>query len=322
MKWARRIAFVAGAVLFVALILRQGVGEIMDAFAVMGWGLAAVAASRIVWLAFNGWGWNLVLDRSRRRPLVTMTALAWIAESINNLLPVARIGGDVVRARLLAREVSPAGYAAGSVVADFTLGLLGQLVFVLAGVALLLAGDTESQATDFVLPLALGGGAVVIFALLQKRGLFDWLARVAARLAGEGRLLGVINGLQSLDEHLRQLYRDRAAVMRCFTVRLIGWFTSVAETWLALYFLGLSPSLGDALILESLSAAARSFAFLLPGALGVQEAVLMLVAAATGLTPEAGLMVSLAKRVREVLLGIPGILYWTTREPRLQPQPD
>jgi hypothetical protein len=66
---------------------------------------------------------------------------------------------------------------------------------------------------------------------------------------------------------------------------------------------------GDALLLESLGQAIRGAAFAIPGALGVQEGGYLLLAPFAGLTPDAALALSFAKRAREILLGVPGLLY-------------
>ena len=65
----------------------------------------------------------------------------------------------------------------------------------------------------------------------------------------------------------------------------------------------------DALLLESLGQAIRGAAFAIPGALGVQEGGYLLLAPVAGLPPDAALALSLAKRARELLLGVPGLLY-------------
>ncbi|HXC21160.1 MAG TPA: hypothetical protein VNV13_06730, partial [Steroidobacteraceae bacterium] len=45
------------------------------------------------------------------------------------------------------------------------------------------------------------------------------------------------------------------------------------------------------------------------GALGIQEGGYLLLAPLAGLPPSAALALSLAKRARELLLGLPGLLY-------------
>jgi hypothetical protein len=74
-------------------------------------------------------------------------------------------------------------------------------------------------------------------------------------------------------------------------------------------------SWSDALMLESVGQAIRGAAFAIPGALGVQEGGYLLLGALVGLHAETGLALSLAKRARELLLGLPGLLYlhWAER---------
>ena len=49
---------------------------------------------------------------------------------------------------------------------------------------------------------------------------------------------------------------------------------------------------------------------MIPGALGVQEGALIVLGGLIGLPPEAALSLSLIRRVRELLLGVPGTLLW------------
>ncbi len=84
----------------------------------------------------------------------------------------------------------------------------------------------------------------------------------------------------------------------------------VGEVWLALSFLGHPVSLLSAMMLESLGQAVRAGAFAVPGALGVQEGGYVMLGRVLGLGPETALALSLAKRVRELLLGIPGLIAW------------
>src|SRR5262249_54544792 len=66
----------------------------------------------------------------------------------------------------------------------------------------------------------------------------------------------------------------------------------------------------DAFILESLSSGVRAAAFIVPGALGALEGSFVLFGALFGLPPETSLAISLSKRVRELALGLPGLLVW------------
>jgi hypothetical protein len=98
-------------------------------------------------------------------------------------------------------------------------------------------------------------------------------------------------------------------VAASFALSLIGWLVGTGEIYLILQLLKSPVNWSDALLLESLGQAIRGAAFAVPGALGVQEGGYMLLAPLVGLTAEAGLALSLAKRTRELLLGLPGLMY-------------
>ena len=70
------------------------------------------------------------------------------------------------------------------------------------------------------------------------------------------------------------------------------------------------------LILESLASGVRGAAFMVPGALGAQEGGLVLFGALLGLPADLALAVSLTKRVRELALGLPGLVAWQWDEGR------
>ena len=82
-----------------------------------------------------------------------------------------------------------------------------------------------------------------------------------------------------------------------------------AEVYVILQLLQCPVGWGDALMLESLGQAIRAAGFAIPGSLGIQEGGFLLLAPLVGMRPETALALSLAKRAREVILGVPGLLY-------------
>jgi len=64
------------------------------------------------------------------------------------------------------------------------------------------------------------------------------------------------------------------------------------------------------LVLEALLYAIRSIAFAVPNAVGVQEGAYVVLGASFGLTPEAGLALSLLKRARDAAIGLPTLVAW------------
>ena len=86
--------------------------------------------------------------------------------------------------------------------------------------------------------------------------------------------------------------------------------------WFALRLFGHPVDISTALILECMTQAARHVAFIVPAALGVQEASLMLFGHALGISGELALALSMAKRLREVLCALPPLISWQWLEAR------
>jgi len=59
-----------------------------------------------------------------------------------------------------------------------------------------------------------------------------------------------------------------------------------------------------------LSQAARHIIFVMPAGLGVQEITFVALGQLLGVSGEAALAVSLAKRMSEILYGVPALLSW------------
>ena len=311
------LVWAAGLALFVFLIAREGVAEILAALALAGVGLLWVAAFHLVPLVADTVAWRGLFGPAHRPSLGAAMWVRWIGESVNGLLPVAHVGGEFVRARLVAQRGVPGSIAGASVVVDMTLGVFTQIVFALFGVALLLArigpGDTTASALAGVAVFSALG---VAFYVAQRRGLFGFFARVVSVLAGGGQWPALAGGAAALDDAIGDVYRRRGRLALSCAWRLAGWVAGAGEVWLALHFLGHPVTVAEALLLESLGQAVRAMAFVIPGGLGVQEGGFIVLGQVIGLSPELALALSLVKRIRELLLGAPGLIAWQFAEGR------
>jgi putative membrane protein len=304
----------AGALLFIGVLVSQGLPAVLSALAAAGWGLVLVASFHLL---------PLVLDAAAIRVLfipgtATVTLrdsilTRWVGESANSFLPAGQLGGPVLMARHLAHRGMPMRDAAGAITVSTTLGTFAQIIFALCGVALLgaHAGHISEHALRMSALVASGFLAVQIggFYLLQRRGFFSKLIRGANRFAGQRDWSQWVSRAEAIDLSIQEIYRRGGAVAASFLLSLVGWLVGTGEVFLVLQLLGHPASWLDSLLLESLGQAIRGAAFAVPGALGVQEGGYLLLAPLAGLPPDAALALSLAKRAREILLGLPGLLY-------------
>ena len=301
---------IAGLILFVALLVRQGVGEVASAVAAAGPGVLVVALFHVVSMFGHALGWRELLVRTPLRA-GTMLFGRWLGESVNGLLPVMQVGGNVARARFLARCGVPGEVAAASVVVDVTLIVLTQIVFTLLGTALLLTHLGGGRiAVVAAAGAALMAGLVGGFLVAQRRGIFAGLTRLTGRLARGVDLAALGAEASAIDASVARLWRERAALARASAWHLAAWVIGAGEIWLALRYLGHPIDARTALLIESLTQAVRAGAFAVPGALGVQEGGSLLLGGALGLGPDTSLALSLIKRVRDLVLGLPGLIAW------------
>jgi putative membrane protein len=298
-----------GVALFTALVDYLGVGEIARTLASAGLGLLVAASFHVVPLIASALGWWAILAPVHRVRFGELLSGRWIAESINQLLPALYVGGQVVRVQRLARAGVDAPLATASVVVDITLHLFAQLVFTALGLSLLVA-HLRGSAPDAALVGGFAVSALVVatFYAVQRRGLFGAVARKLRGVVGLSARIA--EDADAVDASIARLYgRPRALLVSGFW-HVASWLLGAGETWLALWFLGHSRDLASALVIESAGEFIRSAAFAVPGALGVQEGGFLLLGGVFGLTPEVAMALSLAKRVRELALGIPGLIVW------------
>jgi len=310
-----RLGLAVGIALFTVLVVYHGVGVVAAALAQAGWGLVVVAAFHLIPVVGDALGWRSLLDPKGRPSLPFFVRARWIGESVNGLLPVLQIGGNVAKARLLA-EAGVAGARAGaSVVVDVTLLMLSQLAFTLAGIVLLVARLDSEHLGVVVVGAALMGLMAAGFVAAQRARGFGRGARLLARF---GRGLGSQLALDAdaLDAEVRLLHGHGRRLLRSAGWHLASWIAGVGEVWLALAFLGHAVDLATAMLLESLGQAVRAAAFAIPGALGIQEGGFVVLGTALGVPPETCLALSLAKRARELILGVPGLVSWQTAAAR------
>jgi len=300
--------------LVVYLIIDSGAAQVAHAMLVVGWWLIPITLFHLVPMAFSALSWRELLPAASRPDTFTIVWIRWIRESINSLLPVANIGGDVASVRLAHLQGVPGAPAAASMVVDTTVGVVTQLIFVLSGVGFLLLRSTERGALAVAGMVLIGTAvffaAIAAFVLLQHRGLFLRFATFTRRLLPEKWRPTFAASASAVDDAVVAAYRSGSVMLRASLLRLIGWAAGTGEVWLVMQGLGHPIGLVEAFILESLSSGVRAAAFMVPGALGAQEGSFVLFGALFGLPADTALAISLSKRVRELALGLPGLLVW------------
>ena len=319
MKWAPKIgvavALLAGVVAAVYLVWSIGFDAVLAAIARAGFGgLALLCLYALVVFVSLAFAWYFLLPPPQRRPLAEFYIGRLVRDSIAEISPFSPVGGMVAAARLMVLKGMNGAYAAASVAADATTEAMAQVVFLAFGLGMgltqfrhLEGSAPLTQGMLAVLLLAIPGIALLIF--LQKKGA-SFAERIAARFfpqAGQG---------VSFHAAIEELYDSRSRLAISAAWHLAAWIGAGGGTYIAFRLVGGHISLLNAIALEALLCTLRSIAAPVPAAIGVQEWGYAMLAPLFGLPAEMGVAVSLLKRAREIVLGVPVLLYWQGVEGR------
>jgi putative membrane protein len=310
------IGALIGLAVATILIVHFGWRQVVDAALAVGWqGLVALIGIYLVCLVLCAVAWRIViLDAPRHAILICLWA-RWLRESIGNLalIPTA---GEIAGARELNRHGVRSGMAGASTIVDLTLELLSQIVFTLFGLTLLITWYRGLEIGPWLVTgIAVSALAAAGFILAQRRGLFRFLERLPEKLDLKWAWT-VLPDAEGIHAGVQTIYRHRGRVLASGGVHLAAWVVGVGEAYVGLYFMGHAIAWSDALTLESIAFALRTAAFVIPSRLGIQEGGYILLGAMFGLSPEVALALSLLKRGREVVTGLPCLIIWQSVESR------
>lgn len=304
MRGLKGALLLVGLGLFGLILWRVGIGAVLAALRPVGWGvLVLVLAYLPVWL-LDTLGWKFAFPPGAPRvPVLRLFRIRLSGEAFNVLTPTLDVGGEAVKAFLLAREGVPTVQALASVVVAKTSLAVAEVLFLLAGlaVAMRLFALPVALQQGMGLTVLLGGVGVGAFIVLQRRGLFAALAGLSRRLGLARRFWREQAGtVAALDEALRAYYARPGRGALSVGFHLMGWVAGVAEVALILWFLDLPLSAASALALEAGHQLSRAAGFFIPAKLGAQEGGNLLVFSALGFPAALGVAVSLLRRVREL----------------------
>jgi len=324
LKGATLLGGMAGIGLSIWLLKSYGIRSIGELIGRAGWlGILAVVAFHGIQVLCSALGWWVIAEPTPpHQQLRTYVLLRWIREAVNNLLPLAQIGGEVVAWRLLRQRGAKLPNAIAGTVADLTLEMVTQALFTLLGVVLLLmsVGDRSMAAAVSGALLVASMLLAALFAALRF-GLAEFIENALLRV---GRWMGWagVAHVEGLNQALMGCYRQPAGVARSVLWHMLSWLLGGLEVCLALHFLGADVSIETGLVIESLGQAAKALGFAVPGALGVQEGGYVIVCRAFGLPADLAIALSLIKRLREVVLGVPALILWQHCETRVGATPN
>lgn len=314
-----RLAALLGLIGLVAatgIIVWSGYDDVLRALAVAGWGILVTSLFHIISMIACVIGWRALMPRKQKPSHGFFLYLLWLRASVNNLMPVARIGGEVIAVRIMMKYGIDKSLAIASTVVELTMSVIAVFLFDIIGISMFALHVVDKHIVwQLMLGLLLSLPVIGAMLFVQRVGFFGLLDKIFTILIRD-KWRKFAGDAAHLDHGVHTMYRRHASVLICGFWQFIAWSLGAVEIWLALYFLGHTLSIQKAFMIEALIQATASAAFAIPGALGVQEAGFVLFGHMLGLTPDIAVALAVIRRCRDLLLYVPGLIAWQMQEGR------
>ena len=317
------ILLALGVLALIGLVWHVGPTQILAAVTHLGPGaILVILLPSLLMYVIEAYGWRLTMGvYADRVPFGSLLSIRTAGEVVNMTTPTAYVGGEPLKAYLLKRHGVPTVDGMASAITAKTTMTLGEVLFILLGIALSAVAMDEGNAPPMagretshsLVPPLVGVSCLLIGTLLllavQRRGLFTGLLtllrRCRIRLA---YLESREEKLRALDRAIQKFYaRDRLAFLLSIGVFVLGWLCEALEVYVILYYIGPPVDAVASISIAALAAIIKGGSFIIPGSVGAQEGGNVLLLMAYGYSDLAGIIFAVLRRVRELVWIIIGL---------------
>ena len=308
MKFAQITMVALGFLLLGFLVGQLGYDEVLHQLDAIKWAFPLIMLPSCIWHLSNTVAWSFVFPPDAFKPrLHTLFAAKIAGEAVNQLTPLANIGGEPVKAYLLTQKTpSPRGMA--SVIVDKTAQLIVGLAFTILGLGLLFHYHDLSELIPFeyraLFTSLLIASSVALYLFYKRQNrMFTLLLRFVRSVGIRTDLIERNMGRAArIDTNIGSFYRDhRTRFLQALFFQSIGWFMGTCETYVILKALDAGVGFWFCFLLNALGAVINGLFFFMPSNIGVMEGSLVFLFASLGLDPALGLSLGLTRRLRRVV---------------------
>jgi putative membrane protein len=234
-------------------------------------------------------------------------------DASGDVLPFSPIGGYFLGVRAVALTGVSAVQAAVSGIVDIIVEQAAKAPYMIVSVTCFLWLAPHATLAGPIIGLLVVTVGLTAAAGLQWNSVRARLIKVVARVS---RLWpgGAASDQPPAEAVLAEALAHRRRIVIAFCLQFAGWCMGAGEAWLALRLVGAPVGFGEAIAIEGVYAAIRTFAFAVPAAIGVQEGSFVALCGVFGIDAPMALAFSLVRRARDVVIGAPTVLAWQLME--------
>ena len=317
--WTKTLLGGVGLLLFAYLVLRIGVGVVLENVSRFGTWFAAILFVGAFWLFFQACAWSIIQNAYFQKvPFFRLFRVRIIGDALNILLPSASLGGDAARAYLIKGNV-PLKEGIPSVLFDKTVEFVASTIFLALGLllgAIFIRMPKGLLAPTFIC-LAVMTVGLVLLIFFSVRGFYGIVLRISGVIPKVRRwVLKREEQLRALDGNLRLLYaRANLKTAAALGLHILARLTGVVEVLIIMRVLGVPADYVQAWFITAVVVISNTIFFILPGQWGIMESVSMLVLKSLGHPVAIGLSLSVIRRIRKLaFVGLAMVLFMSEKK--------
>ena len=317
-----RISWVAGLLLFVLLIYKIGLSEILANIKKLTLRhLLILLFLRLIFWMLRTLNWAVIQKQYDDKVSLWLLLRARLAgHAISYLTPTSHVGGEAIRALSIDSHNRKRNLA--SVIIDKTTEVMVMILFTILGVMILLS-KTLLPNKYKLLFIIIGVAAILLVMLVlvkQKQGFFTWIIsllkkiRITSPFIEKNR-----NKIKQIDDHISHFYSEHKklfpVVLLLYSGMILFWTWEIHVT---LVYLGV-PNLDY--LSSFLIVTLGTLAFILPlfpGSLGTYEATYIAVFSLLGFGAGYGLSLTLIRRIIALFWAGIGLLLMALNKEKLK----
>jgi len=317
-----RFSLLIGVFLFVLLFCKIGPAQIWAKIQQLTWrNFLILFGLRWLYWSLRTLNWKIVFERyGRRASFFHLFGARMAGHAFSYLTPSALLGGEAIRAMSVRDE--DRGKCFASVVVDKTIEFLTIIGFVVIGLAVALTKIPIPLPGKIFLIVTILGAALLVLLLFfkQRRGFFLWLINCLKKVKIRFALIEKNREkLQRVDTYISAFYsKHKAAFSLVVFLYALSYLFWTYEIHMTLVFMGAD----NVTFLESfLIVSLGTIAFFIPAApasLGTYEIIYVGLFALFGLKTDAGMTLTLVRRIISLFYAGIGLLVMMKRQVRMK----
>lgn len=303
-----------GVALLVVILHQIDLQQVWQQVIHIGWlAIAIVMGVFFISLLTDVWAWQLTFEKIPLtwRWFYRLFLIRIVGESLNQVTPMASLGGEPIKIMLLKSNYNVSSRESGvSLVLAKTIDTLALIVFIVIGFIFLLNNNNFSNSFKTILGagIVLFSLGVIIFFLIQRFQLMSLITQWLARFPWGKRLTKLADIVDDTDEKLITFYSHNRRFAFSTLIAFLNWPLGVVQVYFIMHFLGHAVSFKDAWLIESMAQFVRGAGFFIPASLGAQEGIFILLCSNITGNSAIGLSVSIIQRFKDILWIVIGLI--------------